>query len=98
MNAASPIDRPIAGLRIVDAVRGELASLTRYLAELGARVERIAEPLADPFADVAANAGKLTGTDALAAIGKAHAIVASKDQPIDLAGERARRPALVTMT
>jgi crotonobetainyl-CoA:carnitine CoA-transferase CaiB-like acyl-CoA transferase len=38
------IDRPLAGLRVVDVVSGPLAITTRYLAELGARVDRIASP------------------------------------------------------
>ncbi|WP_077145589.1 hypothetical protein [Sphingopyxis sp. KK2] len=34
------LDRPLAGLRVVDLIDGPLAPITRYLAELGARVDR----------------------------------------------------------
>ncbi|WP_375383093.1 CoA transferase [uncultured Sphingomonas sp.] len=94
------IDRPLAGLRIVDAVAGPMASLTRYLAELGAKVDRIVAPSDDAIVDVAANAGKrmVVAADRKAALDAAHAIVADRDHGIDLAGLRSTRPDLVTMT
>ncbi|WP_062769391.1 CaiB/BaiF CoA-transferase family protein [Sphingopyxis terrae] len=51
------VDRPLAGLRVVDLVEGPLAPITRYLAELGARVDRHV-PATGDAADIAANAGK----------------------------------------
>jgi crotonobetainyl-CoA:carnitine CoA-transferase CaiB-like acyl-CoA transferase len=102
---SAPIDRPLAGLRIVDAVRGPLAPITRYLAELGATVDRFDGPgaIADLLTDAANNAGKrrhASDIDTPAAhdvLMRADAIVASTDQPIDLRALRAARPALVTM-
>ncbi|QXQ05872.1 CoA transferase [Sphingosinicellaceae bacterium] len=99
------VDRPLAGIRVVDGVRGPLAAITRYLAELGATVDRVvpADP-ADPFADIAANIGKRSfgaAIDSPAAqplIAAAHAIVVEAGQCIDLAALRRERPALVTMT
>ena len=60
MSDAVEVDRPLAGLRVVDAVTGPLAPITRYLAELGATVVRIVEPEpdADPFEELAANHAK----------------------------------------
>lgn len=53
------VDRPLAGVRVVDAVSGPLAPTTRYLAELGARVDRLVTMRdVDPRADRAANIGK----------------------------------------
>lgn len=75
------VDRPLSGIRVVDAVAGPLASATRYLAELGAQVDRIAPPLSDPVADRAANLGKrihdvdASGCEARALIGAAHIVV-----------------------
>jgi crotonobetainyl-CoA:carnitine CoA-transferase CaiB-like acyl-CoA transferase len=52
-------DRPLAGVRVVDAVRGPLAVTTRYLAELGARVDRIVrDSAAEGLSDRVANLGK----------------------------------------
>ena len=99
------VDRPLTGIRIVDGVRGPLASITRYLAELGATVDRTvpADPT-DPYADIAANVGKhglgdtIDSAAARPLIAAAHAIVVDAGQPIDLAALRRERPALVTMT
>lgn len=99
------VDRPLSGLRILDLVQGPLAPLTRYLAELGARVDRIDLDLdPDPQADLTANIGKrrhpadLDEVALTALAAQADAIVASRGQAIDLAGLRARRPRLVTMS
>lgn len=90
---------PLAGIRIVDAVRGPLAPITRYLAELGATVIRVVAPVAGDIDDLAANLGKQVGDHASLAdeIANAHAIVAGQDVAIDLAAARAARPGLVTM-
>lgn len=68
--------RPLAGFTIVDAVAGPLAPATRYLAELGAQVVRIATPQTDRSArqqlqDAASHNGKqLQPVD----FGQAHAV------------------------
>lgn len=99
------IDRPLRGLRILDMVEGPLAPLTRYLAELGARVDRIdfdADP--DPEADLAANVGKrrhgadIAGPARAKLIADADAIVVGRQCSIDLSELRAQRPRLVTMS
>lgn len=105
MSSSVRVDRPLAGLVIVDAVRGPLAPITRYLAELGAVVHRVGAggPTTDPV-DLAANAGKrwlkqpIDDAAVRAAIAEAHAIVADARQPIDLAALRSRRASLVAMT
>lgn len=92
---------PLAGVRIVDAVRGPLSPITRYLADLGATVDRIVADddtrELDGFDHRAAHAGKhsATGEDA-ALIAAAHAVV--EDGTLDTEVLRAGRPALVTMT
>lgn len=99
------LDPPLSGLRIVDLVDGPLAPITRYLAELGARVDRVvAKPAAyDDFDDLAANVGKHVHVAAIeddkiaALIETADAIVASAGRTIDLDVLRVRRPRLVTM-
>lgn len=96
-------DPPLAGLRVVDGISGPLAPITRYLAELGATVERVAESSPDAFEEAAANQGKqLAGFNidhprAAALLAKAHVIVADAHSPIDLAALRRANPALVTM-
>ncbi|MBN8848643.1 MULTISPECIES: CoA transferase [unclassified Sphingomonas] len=101
MTASDPA--PLAGIRIVDAVVGPLAPITRYLADLGARVERFA-PIDHGLRDRVANIGKLRGGDTLAsddfaiAVERAHIVVASAGQAVDPLELRRDRPALVTMT
>ena len=96
---AATTDRPLAGIGVIDAVRGPLAPITRYLAELGATVTRVVNQVAGDVDDLAANVGKawLTIPQALDAISAAHVIVADTDAAIDLAGLRHVRPSLVTM-
>lgn len=106
MANATDIDRPLAGLRIVDGVTGPLEPITRYLAELGADVLKVAaQDLAlDPFEDLAANHGKqilgwgLDNHKSLTAMESADAIVIGPETPVDLVALRAANPALVTMT
>jgi crotonobetainyl-CoA:carnitine CoA-transferase CaiB-like acyl-CoA transferase len=100
------VDRPLKGVRVVDAVQGPLASITRYLVELGARVDRIVppDPRADRFEDIAANVGKALhdvaphDRAALLLIEAADLIVADPGQGIDLGALVAARPRLVAMT
>lgn len=96
-------DRPLAGIRVVDLVAGPLAPITRYLAELGARVDRLAGgPAPDPIEDLAANAGKVRHAgpiDEAAAhrlIDRAHIVV--DDGGLDPAPFRARSRSLVWMS
>lgn len=99
------VDRPLTGLRIIDAVTGPLAPITRYLAELGATVVRIEKDATDgdPFVDLAANHGKVRleiGLDdprARPELIAAHAIVCSRGEHPDLAELRRTNPALVSM-
>ncbi|WP_217482574.1 CoA transferase [Sphingomonas sp. CL5.1] len=81
----------------MDAVTGPLAPITRYLAELGARVDRVASGGSDPFADAAANAGKQAADprDLPDLLTRAHVVVA--DSTIDLSEARRANPTLVTM-
>lgn len=101
-----PVELPLAGIRVVDMVSGPLAVITRYLADLGATVDRI-EPVISPderdrFDDIADNAGKIRhafAPDSEAAerlLASADVIVG--DTGANLAGLRAARPSLVTMT
>lgn len=100
------LDYPLSGIFVVDLVRGPMASIARYLAELGARVDRIDEPgsAMDAVEALVANVGKqhhgidLTSAAAQALIDNAHIIVADSDRPIDLAALQRERPDLVTMT
>ena len=58
-----PVDRPLSGVRVVDAVHGPLAMTTRYLAELGARVDRIVgEVRLDPMVERVVSLGKTVHT------------------------------------
>ncbi|WP_176593673.1 CoA transferase [Sphingobium sp. EM0848] len=103
---AETLDLPLSGICVVDLVRGPLASITRYLAELGAQVDRLDghDALADAVEDFAANAGKrrhrieVNHPDAVALIDAAHIVVVDGDQPIDLAALVQVRPGLVAMT
>lgn len=95
----SGVDRPLAGIRVVDLVRGPLAVITRYLAELGASVTRLDDDAAaDPQDDLVANVGKARVAalpDGL--LESAEVIVFDAARTLDLETVRARRPALVTM-
>lgn len=104
MRDGEGIDRPLRGIVVVDAVRGPLAPITRYLAELGAVVERFVGIDLDgnPVTDAADNVGKVRSDGpvdaAHAATARAHVIVTDKDQAVDLQAMRLARPSLVTMT
>jgi crotonobetainyl-CoA:carnitine CoA-transferase CaiB-like acyl-CoA transferase len=91
------VDRPLAGLRIVDLVEGPLAPITRYLAELGARVDRFVAATGDA-ADMASNAGKNchAGPVDEAALAAANIIVAPP-ATLDYDALAAANPALVLM-
>lgn len=99
MSEPADVDRPLSGLRIIDAVVGPLAPLTRYLAELGATVDRFVPVVEDSIVESAANNGKRRVPQAAleAAIAQAHAVVATPDLKLDLAALRRARPSLVTM-
>lgn len=91
------VDRPLSGLRVVDLVEGPLAPITRYLAELGARVDRFEELASGAFA---ANAGKHlhTGQPAHDVLGNADIIVFNAGRvDIVIDALRAAKPALVVM-
>lgn len=100
------VDLPLSGIFVVDMVRGPLASITRYLAELGARVDRLDDPsvAGDAVEDFAANAGKhrhrmdIDSAEAGALVAAAHVVVASRDQPVNLPALLRQRADLVTMT
>ncbi|WP_066623746.1 CaiB/BaiF CoA-transferase family protein [Brevundimonas vesicularis] len=106
MSVASGTDRPLRGVRVVDLVRGHLAPITRYLADLGARVDRIeAEaPAPDDLSDLAANSGKrrvvaaLDDPEVRALIAQADVVVADAGQTLNLTDLRKANPSLVTMT
>ena len=96
-------DRPLSGIRVVESVQGPLAMIGRYLADLGAAVDRFATE-ADAGAEaVVANAGKrlhtgnLGSPEAATAIESAHIVIAGPSSAIDLAALRRARPALITM-
>ncbi len=91
------VDRPLTGLRIVDLVDGPLAPITRYLAELGARVDRFVAVTGDA-ADIAANVGKICHAQPVddAALGAADIIVAPPAR-LDYDRLAAANPALVLM-
>ncbi|MBI1683004.1 CaiB/BaiF CoA-transferase family protein [Caulobacter hibisci] len=94
----SQAGRPLDGIQVVDLVRGPLAAITRYLAELGVSVVRFDAPT-DTLEDLVAHAGKRRlGAPDDALLEAADIIVADAGQAVDLAGLRARHPALVTMT
>ena len=93
------VDRPLAGIRIVDAVGGPLAAITRHLADLGARVDRFGASEADaPW-----QAGKLLhdaplgSPEAQAAIAAAHVVVVDAADWPALVAWREKRPELVSM-
>ena len=87
---------PLAGVRVVDLVEGPLAPITRYLAELGARVDRFVAVREDA-ADLVANVGKILHAEPVsdAALDAAHIIVAPPGAVPDHAARAAANPALV---
>lgn len=97
-------NRPLSGIRVVDGVRGPLAMIARYLADLGAEIDRFVPDDGDSAEAIVANAGKrshgedLTSPAAAAAIERAHIVLADLSAGIDLAALRHTRPGLVTMT
>jgi crotonobetainyl-CoA:carnitine CoA-transferase CaiB-like acyl-CoA transferase len=93
------VDRPLAGIRVVDLVNGPLAAITRYLAELGASVTRVDDSRAeDVVDDLVANVGKRrAGALSDDLLEGANVIVFDAGRALDLASLRARRPALVSM-
>ena len=98
----NPIDRPLSGIRVVDLAEGPFASIARYLAELGATVDRVVRDVpADPIAAVAANIGKVnhlrpTDQEVVRLIADAHVVVESGR--LDPALVPQRRPGCVWMT
>lgn len=90
-------DRPLAGLCVVDAVVGPLAPITRILAELGATVHRIVPDAMDPIETLTANRGKRPAQSSAEMV-LASADVVVENIGLDVAGLRAARPRLVTMT
>lgn len=106
MPDGTDIDPPLEGLRVIDAVAGPLASITRYLAELGAVVMRAVppDPAADAFEDLAANYAKqglgfgLNDPRMISELANAHAVVTGPGALVDLAAMRRAKPSLVTMT
>lgn len=95
--------RPLSGIRIVESVQGPLAMIGRYLADLGAAVDRFGHDADDSAEAVVANAGKrihaedLNGSTAATAIDRAHIVIADPASGLDLAALRRLRPDLVTM-
>lgn len=97
-------NRPLSGIRVVDGVRGPLAMIGRYLADLGAEIDRFVPAEEDDSAEaIVANAGKrrhagdLASAAAAKAIERAHIVLADPAAGIDLAALRQTRPGLVTM-
>lgn len=92
------IDRPLSGLRVIDLIDGPLAPLTRYLAELGAQVDRYVAATGTT-SDVLANAGKrlCSGPPDDAALAAAHIIVSPPSAGLDYDALAAANPALVLM-
>ena len=96
--------RPLSGIRVVDGVRGPLAMIGRYLADLGAEIDRFVPAEEDDSAEaIVANAGKrhhagdLASVAAAKAIERAHIVLADPAGGINLAALRRTRPDLVTM-
>lgn len=101
--ASGGVDRPLAGVRVVDVVAGPLAPASRYLAELGARVDRLVPPdAADALADRAANVGKRRhafdhhAPEAAALLAAADLVM--EDVGLDAAALRRARPAQVVLS
>lgn len=105
MSDPKAVDRPLSGLRIIDGVTGPLAPITRYLAELGAVVIRLADVATgmDRFEYVASNNGKICSALSMddqeirIELERADAIVMDAPRLSDLAALRRARPTLVTM-
>lgn len=93
------VDRPLAGIRIVDAVSGPLAAITRHLSDLGARVDRFGSTDEDaPWqAGKVLNAAAIGSAEAEAAIAAAHVVVVDAAHWPALAAWRHKRPDLVSM-
>ncbi|ALJ11840.1 CaiB/BaiF CoA-transferase family protein [Sphingopyxis macrogoltabida] len=95
-------NRPLSGVRIVESVRGPLAMIGRYLADLGAQVDSFASDADRGAETIVAQAGKRIHVEALtetsALIERAHIVIADRSAGIDLAALRRDRPALVTMS
>ncbi|MDX8356434.1 CaiB/BaiF CoA-transferase family protein [Sphingopyxis terrae] len=96
----------LSGIRVVDAVSGPLAAISKHLQRLGARVDRIVPDAsryaASRFEDIAANFGKtvhqvsLHSAAAQTLLGEADVIIIDA-KAIDLAPLLSRRPKLVAM-
>lgn len=91
-------ERPLSGLRVVDLVDGPLAPITRYLAELGARVDRFAAA-SGAASEIAANAGKIVHAGPVSedVLAGADIIVAPPQAGIDHAALALANPAIVVM-
>lgn len=102
-NMTIAIDPPLAGIHVVDAVTGPLAPISRYLADLGARVDRLDDSADNNAEDVADNSGKyphdysLGSSDAKQLVSDAHMIVADASHAGILQSARRDNPALITM-
>ncbi|WP_225007092.1 CaiB/BaiF CoA-transferase family protein [Novosphingobium percolationis] len=93
------VDRPLAGIRIVDAVGGPLAAITRHLADLGARVDRFgSSEAASPWqAGKVLHDAPVTSDEGMAAARAAHIVLVDAALWPALAPLRGHRPDLVTM-
>ncbi len=103
--------RPLQGMRVLDAVSGPMAAIARHFAELGADVIRV-EPaggaldrrqglmVGDVSLDfVAANLGKRAATtDQLAMLAAEADILIAPLDSVDVAGLRRANPALVVLS
>ncbi|MBL8652415.1 MAG: CoA transferase [Sphingopyxis sp.] len=94
-------NRPLSGIRVVESVRGPLAMIGRYLADLGAEVDAFAPDGSQSAEWIVVHAGKrlhAKGPDrASPVLDRAHVVIADAASGIDLAAIRKARPALVTM-
>ncbi|MET0248674.1 MAG: CoA transferase [Sphingobium sp.] len=105
------LDRPLAGVRVLDLVAGPGGGIARHFAELGADVVRIeaagggadrnqGQRVAGVSLDfIVANLGKRTATpDRLEALAETADILIAPRDGIDAAALRARNPALVILS
>ena len=92
-------DRPLAGMRILEDVRGPMAATTRYLAELGADVVRIDEQCEQRDIDWIANnrSKRLTCADRLTQLLAGADAYVSDDPALDLVALTTAYPSLVIM-